>query len=62
MRPPRRSFVIHLAALALLAALVTVLRLPALPQSVLDWDESIYLLMAVILIWRPEGLFGKVRS
>ena len=23
---------------------------------------SIYLLMAVILIWRPEGIFGKVRS
>ena len=69
MRPPRRSFVIHLAALALLAALVMVLRLPALPQSVVDWDESIYLLMArsmlqghapYTVIWdnKPPGLYA----
>lgn len=69
MRLTRRSFAIHLAALALLAALVILLRLPALPQSVIDWDESIYLLMArsmldghapYTVVWdnKPPGLFA----
>jgi 4-amino-4-deoxy-L-arabinose transferase-like glycosyltransferase len=58
------------AAGALLAcgALVLFLRLPALPQSEIDWDESIYLLMARSLlqghapytaIWdhKPPGIY-----
>ncbi len=36
----RRPLFTDLAALILLAALVLFLRLPALPQSVIDWDES----------------------
>jgi 4-amino-4-deoxy-L-arabinose transferase-like glycosyltransferase len=57
-----------LAVLVLLAGLVLFLRLPALPQSVIDWDESIYLLMArsmlqghapYTVIWdhKPPGLY-----
>lgn len=64
----RRTLLTNLSALALLAALVLFLRLPALPQSVIDWDESIYLLVARGLlhgsapytaIWdnKPPGLY-----
>ncbi len=64
----RRSLFLNLAALAFLAALVFFLRLPALPQSVIDWDESIHLLMARSMlhghapytaIWdnKPPGLY-----
>ncbi len=66
--PQRRSLLLNLAVLILLAALVVFLRLPALPQSVVDWDESIYLLMARSMlhghapytaIWdnKPPGLY-----
>lgn len=65
----RRSLLVDLTALVLLAALVLFLRLPALPQSVIDWDESIYLLMARSMlqghapytaIWdnKPPGLYA----
>lgn len=58
-----------LLALLALAALVTLLRLPALPYSVVDWDESVYLLMARSLlqghapytaVWdhKPPGLYA----
>lgn len=57
-----------LAVLTLLAGLVLFLRLTALPQSVIDWDESIYLLMARSMlqghvpytaVWdtKPPGLY-----
>lgn len=60
---------ILLLALLVLAALVTLLRLPALPYSVVDWDESVYLLMARSLlqghapytvVWdhKPPGLYA----
>jgi len=64
----RRSLFVDLVALILLAALVLFLRLPALPLSVIDWDESVYLLMArgmlqghapYTLLWdhKPPGLY-----
>lgn len=64
----RRSLPVNLAALLVLAALVLLLRLPTLPQSVIDWDESVYLLMArsmlqghapYTVIWdhKPPGLY-----
>lgn len=64
----RRSLPVNLAALLVLAALVLLLRLPTLPLSVIDWDESVYLLMArsmlqghapYTLLWdhKPPGLY-----
>ena len=64
----RKSLLLALGALLACGALVLFLRLPALPQSVIDWDESIYLLMAremlrghppYTVIWdhKPPGLF-----
>lgn len=64
----RKSLLIAAGALLALGALVLFLRLPALPQSVIDWDESFYLLMAremlrghppYTVIWenKPPGVF-----
>lgn len=64
----RKSLLVAAAALLACGALVIFLRLPALPQSVIDWDESMYLLMARSMlqghvpytaIWdnKPPGLF-----
>jgi 4-amino-4-deoxy-L-arabinose transferase-like glycosyltransferase len=64
----RKSLLITVGALLACGALVLFLRLPALPQSVIDWDESFYLLMAremlrghppYTVIWdnKPPGLY-----
>ncbi len=64
----RKSFLLAAGALLACGALVLFLRLPALPQSQIDWDESIYLLMARSLlqghapytaIWdhKPPGIY-----
>ena len=64
----RKSLLVATAALLGCGALVLFLRLPALPQSVIDWDESMYLLMArsmlqghapYTVIWdnKPPGLY-----
>ncbi len=64
----RKSLLVAVGALLTCGALALLLRLPALPQSVIDWDESFYLLMAremlrghppYTVIWdnKPPGLF-----
>ncbi|MFZ2358327.1 MAG: hypothetical protein WA040_03215 [Anaerolineae bacterium] len=64
----RKFLLLAMAALLACGALALFLRLPALPQSVIDWDESFYLLMAremlrghppYTVIWdhKPPGLF-----
>jgi 4-amino-4-deoxy-L-arabinose transferase-like glycosyltransferase len=64
----RKSLLLAVGALLACGALVLFLRLPALPQSVIDWDESFYLLMAremlrghppYTVIWdnKPPGLY-----
>lgn len=65
----RNSLLVAVGALLACAALALFLRLPALPQSVIDWDESFYLLMAremlrghppYTVIWdnKPPGLYA----
>ena len=64
----RKSLLLAVGVLLACSALVLFLRLPALPQSQIDWDESIYLLMARSLlqgnapytaIWdhKPPGIY-----
>ena len=64
----RKSLLLAVGALLACSALVLFLRLPALPQSQIDWDESIYLLMARSMlqghapytaIWdhKPPGIY-----
>lgn len=42
----RKFLLLAMAVLLACGASALFLRLPALPQSVIDWDESFYLLMA----------------
>ncbi len=64
----RTSLLVAVGALLACGAVVLFLRLPALPQSVIDWDESFYLLMGremlrghapYTVIWdnKPPGLY-----
>ncbi len=64
----RKSLLVAVVALLACGALVLFLRLPALPQAVIDWDESVYLLMArsmlqghvpYTVVWdhKPPGLY-----
>lgn len=65
----RSSLLVAGGTLLAIPAIVLFLRLPALPQAVIDWDESVYLLMARSMlqghvpytaVWdhKPPGLYA----